>query len=112
VELGKAEKKSVQGKLSEQEEAVELKEGVELEEQVLEEREEQRQEEVVAPLELQVSPEQEAKLPVPEFAGALSPLCLPMKEIPSGPEQQLLPVLGWRPVFFGYFRLPYFSFVT
>jgi hypothetical protein len=112
VEPGKAEEKSVQGKLPEQEEAVELQEAVEREEQVLEEQGEQRQEEVLEPLEFQVSPEQEVGLSVPEFGVALSPLCLLMNEIPSRPEQQLSPVLGWRPVFFEYFRLPYFSFET
>jgi hypothetical protein len=45
---------------------------------------------------------------VSKFGVALFPLCFLMNEIPSGPEQQLSPVLGWRPVFFGYFRLAYF----
>jgi hypothetical protein len=65
---------------------------------------------VLAPLELQVSPEQGAGPPLPEFEVVLSLFLLPMNEIPSGPEQQLSSVLGWWPAFFGYFRSPYFSF--
>jgi hypothetical protein len=84
----KVQEKSVQGKLPEQEEAVER------EEQVLEEQGEQKQEEVLEPLELQVSPEQEAGLSVPEFGGALSPLCLLMNEIPWWPGQQAPPFSG------------------
>jgi hypothetical protein len=112
VELGKRGERSVLGRLPEQKEAAELQEAVELEEQVLEEQGEQRQEEVLEPLEFQVSPEQEAGLSAPEFGVALFPLCFLMNEIPSGPECQLSLVLGWQPVFFGYFRLPYFSFET
>lgn len=77
--------------------------------QVLEEQGEQK-EAVLAPLELQVSPEQEVGLPAPEFVVAMSPLCLPMNELPSGPVQRVPPFLRWQPAFSGHFRLAYFSF--